>query len=95
VAATAIERGGVTPFNILPLASTNPVDHCGHSASTPYKLAAWWCRYILPPGGVLLDPFVGGGTMLMTGLDCGASKVIGIDKEQKYLAIAKRRIAKG
>ena len=55
----------------------------------------WWCKYILPAGGVLLDPFCGSGTMLVAGLDHGASKAIGIDKEKKYLAIAKRRITKG
>ena len=33
--------------------------------------------------------------MLVAGLDHGASKAIGIDKEKKYLAIAKRRITKG
>jgi predicted O-methyltransferase YrrM len=33
--------------------------------------------------------------MLLAGLDHGASKVIGIEREKKYLAIAKRRIAKG
>jgi hypothetical protein len=30
--------------------------------------------------------------MLQAGLDCGAAKVIGIDKVKKYLATAKRRI---
>ena len=38
-----------------------------HPAATPYDVAAWWCRYILPPGGVLLDPFCGSGTMLVAG----------------------------
>jgi len=59
---------------------------------TPYDLAAWWCRYILPPGGVLLDPMAGSGTMLLAGLDHGASKVIGIDRVPKYLRVARRRI---
>jgi hypothetical protein len=95
VAATASERGGVTPFNVLPIAASHPTEHHGHPASTPYDVAAWWCRYILPPGGVLLDPFCGSGTMLVAGLEHGASKVIGIDKEKKYLAIARRRITKG
>jgi hypothetical protein len=57
-----------------------------------YRPAWWWCRYLLPAGGVLLDPFVGSGTMLTAALDCGAAKVIGIDKEKKYLAIARRNI---
>ena len=84
-AEASLERGGSTPFNLLPVAAANPNGHHGHPASTPYDLAAWWCRYILPPGGVLLDPFVGSGTMLAAALDCGASRVIGIDKEAKYL----------
>jgi len=33
--------------------------------------------------------------MLVAGLDHGASRVIGIEKEKKYLAIAKRRIVNG
>jgi DNA modification methylase len=92
VVATANERGGVTPFNILPAPSTHPGDHIGHPASTPYEVAAWWCRYVLPVGGVLLDPFVGSGTMLAAGLANGASRVIGIDTEKKYLAMARRKV---
>ena len=66
-----------------------------HPATTPYDLAAWWCRYLLPPGGVLVDAFCGSGTMLQAGLDCGASKVIGIEKERKYVETARRRIREG
>lgn len=64
-------------------------------ARLPQSLAAWWSRYILPPGGVLLDPFCGSGTMLAAGLDHGASKVIGIEKERRYLKTAERRIKLG
>ena len=76
-----------------PGASPGGAEH--HPAATPYDVAAWWCRYILPLGGVLLDPFCGSGTMLAAGLEHGASKVIGIDREKKYLAIAKRRVTQG
>ncbi len=41
------------------------------------------------------DPFCASGTMLLAGLDHGASKVIGIEKEKRYLAITKRRITNG
>lgn len=57
----------------------------GHPAVTPIAVADWWCRYLLPPGGALLDPFCGSGTMLLAGLNNGASKVIGIEKQAKYL----------
>jgi DNA modification methylase len=55
-------------------------------------LAEWWCRYILPSGGVLVDPFCGSGTTLLAALNCGASQVIGIDKDEGYLEIARRRL---
>jgi DNA modification methylase len=63
-----------------------------HPASTPYDVAAWWAKYLLPKNGVLLDCFAGSGTMLLAGLDFGASKVIGIDKQKKYLKIAEKRL---
>ena len=96
IAKAADERGGTTPFNCLPISIGG---HAGtghkHPAATPYDLAAWWCRYILPPGGVLLDPMVGSGNVLLAGLDNGASKVIGIDRVAKYLRTARKRITEG
>ena len=86
------DRGGVTPFNFLTIPTGTPIDQHGHPAATPYRLAEWWCRYILPPGGVLIDPFCGSGTTLLAALNCGASQVIGIDKEASYVEIARRRI---
>lgn len=93
IADTVEERGGTTPFNLLPvpvggIAATSN----GHPATTPYDVAAWWVKYLLPQGGVLLDPFAGSGTMLAAGLDFGASKVIGIEQEKKYIRIAEKRI---
>jgi hypothetical protein len=34
----------------------------------------------------------GSGTMLLAGLDHGASKVIGIDRVPKYLRVARKRV---
>jgi len=96
IAKAADERGGTTPFNCLPIpVGGNPGGSLDHPAVTPYDVVAWWCRYILPPGGVLLDPFCGSGTMLQAGLDHGALKVIGIEKEAKYLKTARKRIDEG
>jgi len=58
-------------------------------------LAAWWCRYLLPEGGVLLDPFAGGGTILAAGLDCGASKVVGIEWVERYVEMVWERVREG
>jgi hypothetical protein len=80
IAGAADESGGTTSFNLLPAPVGGPSEAGGHPAATPYDVAAWWCRYILPGGGVLLDPFCGSGTMVQAGLDHGASGVIGIEK---------------
>jgi DNA methylase len=96
LAKVAEERGGTTPMNCLPIAcGGNAGSGHQHPAITPYDLAAWWCRYVLPPGGVLCDPFCGSGTMLLAGLGHGASKVVGIDKEAKYLRNARGRVEGG
>lgn len=91
------ERGGSTPFILLPMGTGGGdiTDAGDHPTATPYRVVDWWCRYLLPSGGVLLDPFVGSGTTLVAGLNNGASKVIGIDREAKFLKTARRRIAKG
>lgn len=96
IAETVEERGGTTPFNLLPVpaggiaATTN-----GHPATTPYDVAAWWVKYLLPQGGVLCDCFAGSGKMLAAGLDFGASEVIGIEQQRKYIRIAEKRIVGG
>lgn len=89
----ALERGGVTPFNLLPLGteSHNSAGAHGHAAGTPLKLADWWTRYIVPPGGTVLDPFVGSGTMMLAAIQNGCNG-IGIDKERRYIDIAQRRV---
>lgn len=96
IAETVDDRGGTTPFNLLPVpVGGTAATSNGHPASTPYDVAAWWVKYLLPPEGVLLDCFAGSGTMLAAGLDFGASQVIGIEKEKKYLRIAEKRIVEG
>lgn len=50
------------------------------------------CRLITPPGGVILDPFLGSGSS-----GCAATlegfAFVGIEREAEYLAIAEKRIA--
>lgn len=62
-----------------------------HSTVKPIKLMEYLCKLITPPGGVILDPFMGSGS---TG--CAAVKLgyqfIGIERETEYIEIAKRRI---
>ncbi len=92
---TVEARGGSTPFNLLPVAAGGNASDNHHPGKTPYDVAAWWVKYLLPPGGVLFDCFVGSGTMLAAGLDFGASKVISIEQEKKYVKMAEKRIVEG
>lgn len=96
IAETAEERGGSAPFNLIPVAAGgSAAADIKHPALTPYDVAAWWVKYLLPEKGVLLDCFAGSGTMLAVGLDFGASQVIGIEEHKKYLKDAEKRIVGG
>lgn len=52
----------------------------------------WLCRLITPPGGTVLDPFLGSGS---TGIAAHLEgfDFIGIEREENYMSIAKARIA--
>ena len=95
-AAVADERGGVTPFNLLPIANADSQTSAGaegHGAGTPRKLCEWWLRYICPPRGMVCDPFVGSGTVALAAWKLDR-ECIGIEQVPEYYAIAERRLAK-
>lgn len=66
--------------------------HNHHPTVKPLSLMRYLCRLITPPGGVILDPFLGSGS---TG--CAAAlegfAFVGIEKEADFMTIAERRIA--
>jgi DNA modification methylase len=96
MAQATVDRGGATPFNLIPLTNSNSVSSSGaygHGAGTPLELAKWWIRYICPPGGVILDPFMGAGTMALAAIE-QKRNFIGIEKSPEYRTIALDRIAK-
>ncbi len=64
-----------------------------HPTVKPVDLMRWLCRLITPPGGVILDPFLGSGSTGMAALDEGF-RFVGIDLEPHYIEIARRRIAR-
>jgi hypothetical protein len=87
-------RGGVTPFNLLPIGSDarwSGGTH-GHPASTPLALMDWWLRYLCPPGGTACDPFMGSGTVGLAALRRRRS-FIGIEKFPAYFETARARLA--
>ncbi len=63
-----------------------------HPTVKPVKLMEYLIKLVCPPGGIVLDPFMGSGTtgVAAVQLDC---EFIGIELEAEYVAIAEKRIA--
>jgi DNA modification methylase len=63
-----------------------------HPTVKPTELMAYLVRLVTPPGGVVLDPFMGSGS---TGKACAREgfDFIGIDMTPEYVDIARARIA--
>lgn len=62
-----------------------------HPTVKPQKLMRYLCKLITPPGGIVLDPFMGSGS---TGLAAQSEGFgfIGIEREQEYFEIAQKRV---
>ena len=63
-----------------------------HATVKPLKLMEYLCKLTrTPTGGIVLDPFMGSGT---TGMACVNTdrNFIGIEMNEEYFEIAKRRI---
>lgn len=62
-----------------------------HPTVKPVDLMRWLVRLVTPPGGVVLEPFMGSGT---TGVACVQEgfAFIGIEREPQYFEICKARI---
>lgn len=63
-----------------------------HLTVKPTDLMQYLCRLVTPPGGTVLDPFMGSGSTgkaaVLEGFD-----FLGIEREAEYLEIAKARIS--
>jgi site-specific DNA-methyltransferase (adenine-specific) len=62
-----------------------------HPTVKPTDLMRYLCRLVTPPGGVVLDPFMGSGSTGKAAMLEGF-EFIGIEREVQYHAIAERRI---
>ena len=63
-----------------------------HPAMYPLALPSWFIALLCPPGGTVLDPFMGSGTTAVAAEREGR-KWIGIERSGEYCAMAERRIA--
>lgn len=62
-----------------------------HPTVKPIKLMEYLVRLITPPGGTVLDPFMGSGTIGIAAKNLGFG-FVGIERSEEYFEIAKRRI---
>lgn len=62
-----------------------------HPTVKPTDLMRYLCRLITPPGGIVLDPFMGSGSTGKAAVLEGFN-FIGIEREPEYIEIAKARI---
>lgn len=79
----------------LPTGAGNPRNATARNHHPTVKntaLMRWLCRLITPPGGTVLDPFMGSGSTgkaaMLEGFD-----FVGIEQDESYMEIARRRIA--
>lgn len=69
-----------------------PVRANTHPTVKPTTLMQWLCRLITPPGGVILDPFMGSGSTGKAAVLEGF-QFVGCEREDEYMPIATARIA--
>ena len=63
-----------------------------HPTVKPIALMAYLCRLVTPPGGTILDPFLGSGSTGCAAIEEGFD-FIGIEREKEYVAICQARLA--
>jgi DNA modification methylase len=68
-------------------------DGNNHPTVKPTDLMRYLCRLVTPPGGTVLDPFMGSGSTGKAAMLEGF-EFIGIEREPQYFAIAEQRITR-
>lgn len=62
-----------------------------HPTVKPVDLMRYLCRLVTPPGGVVLDPFMGSGTTGVAAVLEGFG-FVGVEREAQYHAVAVKRL---
>lgn len=94
-ALSMMGKDGAVPFNLIPVSNTNRPNSAGahgHGAGTPYDLALFWTLFLTKPNDLILDPFMGSGTMALAARNSGRNYV-GCERDATYAAISNRRLS--
>lgn len=85
--------GGADPGNVVSVAQTyNQHRGVAHTAAMPEGLAAFFVKAACPPGGIVIDPFAGGGTTIVVARRLGR-RAGGFEIHERFVTEARRRIA--
>jgi site-specific DNA-methyltransferase (adenine-specific) len=87
-------EGGASRFFYVAKAPTKErpkVDGVSHPTVKPVALMRWLVKLVTPPGGVILDPFLGSGTTAQAALEEGF-RCIGMEMTEEYLPLIHRRL---
>lgn len=88
------DRGGASRFFYTSKASGEDRGRWqgnDHPTVKPTDLMRWLCRLVTPPGGLILDPFMGSGSTGVAAVEEGF-RFVGIDLEARHVEIAERRL---
>lgn len=93
---TSVKEDGlvqnVSNVPLIELLSLNIKENkCSHPTLKPINLMTYLCRLITPPGGIVLDPFMGSGS---TGIAACLEgfRFVGMELDEDYFKIAEARI---
>jgi DNA modification methylase len=85
--------GGADPGNVVSVPQTyNQYRGVAHTAAMPEGLAEFFIKAASPEGGVVVDPFAGGGTTVVVAKQLGR-RAGGFEIHSQFVDEARRRIA--
>ncbi len=79
-----VEGGRTSKYDLVVTKNTHPT-------LKPINLMTYLCRLITPPGGIILDPFMGSGS---TGISACLEgfRFVGMELDEDYFKIAEARV---
>jgi len=89
--ARAADSGSAARFFYTAKASAAERQGVTHPTVKPLDLMAYLCRLVTPPGGIVLDPFMGSGTTIKAAVSEGF-QAVGIERDPAYFAMAQQRM---
>jgi DNA modification methylase len=89
--STYCDTGSAARFFYTAKASASERQGVAHPTVKPLDLMAYLCRLVAPPGGIVLDPFMGSGTTIKAAVSEGFN-AIGIERDPSYFAMAEHRM---